>query len=240
MPRRSATRLRFGPYTPLRYQRGDALYCEVRGETTVVGLTAGRIPWPIGKFGRRRAIIVCGDLVRALKREAACAVIRSWGVGKTAVNKWRRALGVPKLTEGDRLVRAEAGRSPSGKKALRAMWAKANDPERCRKIAEAHRGRPKPPDVVAALRRANLGKRYSAVTRKNMSEMMKRLGRRPPVGELWKPSQDRLVRTLPPAEAARRTGRTLRAVYHRRCELGIAKPNVRTRKAGKTRRRRAS
>jgi hypothetical protein len=163
-------------------------------------------------------------------REAACAVIHSWGVGQTLVNKWRRALGVPKLTEGDRLVRAEAERSPGDRKALRAMWAKARDPERCRKIAEAHRGRPKPPHVNEAVRRANLGRRRSAAERRRMSQMMKRLGRRPPVGELWKPSQDRLVRTLPPAVAARRTGRTLRAVYHRRCELGIAKPNVRTRR----------
>ncbi len=94
-------------------------------------------------------------------------------MGKTRVNKRRRELGVPKFTEGDRLVRADAGRSPRDKKALRAMWAKANDPERCQKIAQAHWGRPKPPDVVAALRRANLGKRYSAATRKRMSETMK-------------------------------------------------------------------
>jgi hypothetical protein len=32
----------------------------------------------------------------------------------------------------------------------------------------------------------------------------------------WTAAEDQLVRTLPPAEAARRTGRTLLAVYARR------------------------
>jgi hypothetical protein len=37
----------------------------------------------------------------------------------------------------------------------------------------------------------------------------------------WTPEEDELVRTLPPAEAARRTGRSLAAVYQRRHVLGV-------------------
>jgi hypothetical protein len=37
----------------------------------------------------------------------------------------------------------------------------------------------------------------------------------------WTAREDELVRGLPPAEAARRTGRSLRAVYQRRFVLGI-------------------
>ena len=37
----------------------------------------------------------------------------------------------------------------------------------------------------------------------------------------WSAQQDDLVRRLPPAEAARRTGRTLSAVYSRRSLLGL-------------------
>jgi hypothetical protein len=37
----------------------------------------------------------------------------------------------------------------------------------------------------------------------------------------WTPEQDKLVRTLPPQEAARQTGRTMDAVYTRRCWLGV-------------------
>jgi hypothetical protein len=38
----------------------------------------------------------------------------------------------------------------------------------------------------------------------------------------WTPEDDALVRALPPAEAARRAGRTLAAVYERRRDLGVA------------------
>jgi len=37
----------------------------------------------------------------------------------------------------------------------------------------------------------------------------------------WTAAEDRLVRTLPPAQAAARTGRTMHAVYTRRHFLGL-------------------
>jgi hypothetical protein len=37
----------------------------------------------------------------------------------------------------------------------------------------------------------------------------------------WTPQEDGLVRTLPPAKVARRTGRTLTAVYVPRSLLGV-------------------
>jgi hypothetical protein len=40
----------------------------------------------------------------------------------------------------------------------------------------------------------------------------------------WTPAEDEWVRTLPPREAAARTGRTLLAVYHRRRVLGVGLP----------------
>ena len=40
----------------------------------------------------------------------------------------------------------------------------------------------------------------------------------------WAPAEDGLVRALPPAEAAGRTGRTLPAVYQRRYQLGVGLP----------------
>jgi hypothetical protein len=42
----------------------------------------------------------------------------------------------------------------------------------------------------------------------------------------WRPEEDELLRALPPEEAARRTGRSLRAVYRRRHQLGL--PGLRT------------
>jgi hypothetical protein len=40
---------------------------------------------------------------------------------------------------------------------------------------------------------------------------------------LWTAEEDEAVRTLPPAEAAARTGRTLWSVYWRRCVLGVSR-----------------
>jgi hypothetical protein len=43
----------------------------------------------------------------------------------------------------------------------------------------------------------------------------------------WTAEEEELLRTLPPGEAARRTGRTLHAVYARRYLLGISSPRPR-------------
>jgi hypothetical protein len=40
----------------------------------------------------------------------------------------------------------------------------------------------------------------------------------------WTPADDDRVRTLPPVQAAAATGRTLAAVYRRRCRLGLSAP----------------
>jgi hypothetical protein len=41
-------------------------------------------------------------------------------------------------------------------------------------------------------------------------------------GRAWTPVEDELLRALAPAEAARRTGRSLKSVYDRRHVLGVA------------------
>jgi hypothetical protein len=42
-----------------------------------------------------------------------------------------------------------------------------------------------------------------------------------PIGEPWEAWEDELLRTLPPAEVAKRTGRTLSAALSRRHVLGL-------------------
>jgi hypothetical protein len=51
-------KLWFGPYKAPRFRYGSVVMDEVRGEVTIVDLSAGRIPWPIGKRGRSRSLIV--------------------------------------------------------------------------------------------------------------------------------------------------------------------------------------
>src|SRR5919202_1919966 len=94
------TRLLHGPYRPPRCRVGGVLLCEARGEVVVCGMTDARIPWPVGKRGRARSLVVCGGLARAVWREAAVAVCHWWGVSPVTVWKWRSALGVPQHNEG--------------------------------------------------------------------------------------------------------------------------------------------
>jgi hypothetical protein len=114
------TRLLFGPYRPPRCRLGRALVCEVRGEVTVCGITDARIPWPVGKRGRARSLVVCGGLAKAVRRESGLAVCHWWGVTPQTVTKWRKALGVGRVTAGTRRVFQEQHRRVFTPEARRA------------------------------------------------------------------------------------------------------------------------
>jgi hypothetical protein len=214
-------RLHFGPYATPRFRYGQVAWCEVRGEVSITRLTDAPIPWPVGKRGRAKSLVVCKGLDKAVRRESAQAVAHWWGVTPQTVTVWRKALGVERTNEGTYRLFQEHGRGPAGMGGLAKAWAKAQDPARREKIAAARRGQPRPARVVEAVRRAHLGTGHSEQTRRKMSEAHRRLGHRPPVGQPWTPAEDDMVRTLPPADVVRRTGRSLRAVYDRRRTLGL-------------------
>jgi hypothetical protein len=65
-------------------------------------------------------------------------------VGITSVWKWRKALGVGPITEGTSRLFSEYTKEPWAVEAWAKAHRKARDPERCRKIAEAKRGKPRP------------------------------------------------------------------------------------------------
>src|SRR5262249_18747199 len=93
--------LLYGPYRPPRCRVGTWLRCAVRGAVKVCGMSDGRIPWPVARVKRGRPfLIVCGGLVRAIRREAEIAVAYWWGVGLWTAWQWRQALGVPATNEG--------------------------------------------------------------------------------------------------------------------------------------------
>jgi hypothetical protein len=84
--------------------------------------------------------------------------------------------------------------------------------------------------AAEAMRAGNTGRVHGEDERRKRSESHKRRGTRPPkAGWPWKADEDELVRTLPAAEVAARTGRILQAVYDRRHELQL--PDGRRRKA---------
>jgi len=171
-------RLHFGPYATPRFRIGQHVEDLRRGTVRIVGLSDGPIQWPIGQTQRAKSLVLYQGLARAVQREAAAAVMHWWGVKASAVNKWRQALGVPRWNEGDLRLKAENGKVNLA--AIEGMHLKARDPGRRAKIAAAKRGKPRPPEVIEALRRANLGKKLSAATRAKMSAAHKARGTWPP------------------------------------------------------------
>jgi hypothetical protein len=109
-----------------------------------------------------------------------------------------------------------------GRDARLKAQTRAGDPARRAKIAAAKRGKPRPPHVVEAMRKGRLGTPHSAGARAKMSEAHRRRGTRPPkAARPWTEAENQLVRTLPAAEVARLTGRTLVAVWARRRVLQL-------------------
>jgi hypothetical protein len=99
-----------------------------------------------------------------------------WGIYKSTVWQWRKALGVEPTNEGTSRLRRDHFAEPWGERARRLAWAKSQDPERRRKISEAHRGKPKPRHIIEELRKSNLGRKLSAETRRKTSEAHRRRG----------------------------------------------------------------
>jgi hypothetical protein len=217
-----------GTYRTPRFRIGPRVRCLVRGEVVITGMTEAPIPWPIAKGGRgRHSLVVYKGLARAVRRESNLAVCHWWGINPQTVSKWRKALGVGIATPGTSRLHSENAWEPGVVEGRRRATAKARDPERRRKIAEARRGKPRPPHVVEAVRRAHLGTHHSKEARRKMSEAHKRRGTLVPGTKLWTPEEDELLRTLPIAQVVKRTGRSLRAVRTRRSRLGL--PDARRR-----------
>jgi hypothetical protein len=169
-------------------------------------------------------MVLYADLARAVRRESAQAVGHWWRVGDHTVWRWRKALDAKPVNEGTWRLKHEYALGPPITAARKKAWAKARDPARREKIAAARRGKPRPPHVIEAMRQARLGKPISEETRRKMSEAQKRRGTRPPkAGRPWTKREERLLRALPAAEVARRTARTLAAVYLRRSKLRLSR-----------------
>lgn len=213
--------LRYGSYATPRFRYGSTATDACRGKVVIVAISNGRIPWPLGcvKGNPNRALIIYGALARAVRCEANQAVCFWWGVTAQTVSKWRKALGVVEQTEGDRAVRAEHGKR-NWAKVRPKFLAKAQDPERRQKIAAARTGKARPKSVVDALKKANTGRPLSKTHRARQSAAHKKRGTRPPwLNPAWTIEEDSLITKLNPAEVAKKTGRTLRAVYLRRSIL---------------------
>jgi hypothetical protein len=215
-------RLWHGPYQAPRFRYGRVVWCEVRGEVTICGLTDAPIPWPVGIKGSNRALVIYGALAKAVRTEANQAVAHWWGVTPQTVTKWRKAMEVGPTTEGTSKLRSAYSQEEWFVEAAKKAHAKARDPQRRAKIAAAKRGKMRPKHVVEAMRQGRAGKGHSPEARGKMRAAALRNGSRSPkAGRAWTTEEDELLRTLPAQEVARRTGRSLTAVYSRRRKLGL-------------------
>lgn len=138
-----------GPYQPPACRPGDWLDDEIDGRLPVGGWTSAPIPWPRRKKTGRASLILTAELARAVRAESEEAICHWWGVSAGTVWKWRKALGVGRVTEGTRkLLQERTGVPPEA--AARGR-ERAASPESRAKLAESKRGRPMHEKTQAAL-----------------------------------------------------------------------------------------
>jgi hypothetical protein len=108
----------------------------------VVGISNGRIPWPLAsKPGRGgRSFVLYGDLAKAVRREAGVAVAYWWGVRADTVSRWRKALGVGRTTKGSHVLKSAYTREPWARAAWKKARLMAKSPAAIAKIAATMRG----------------------------------------------------------------------------------------------------
>jgi hypothetical protein len=132
MTRREKIRLLFGPYLAPKLKRGDRTHrthCLLRGGPVVIcGWSKGRIPWPIcyavGNRGTGRGLLIDRELARAIRHESSTAVQHWWGISRSAVRHWRRALSVGRTdSEGSRrLIHGAIESTLTARRCPGGMW----------------------------------------------------------------------------------------------------------------------
>ena len=204
---------------------GRSLRCVIHGKVTVRGLTDAPIIWPFTWLNPNRmpTVLLCGDLIRAVRRESSKAIMHHWGVSLNTVWKWRKALGVEEKNEGTQALHSRwAPESCQSGLANKRRMPTLHSPERAAKIATAKRGKPRPRHVIEALRRANLGRKLTAEHCQKLSEANKRRGAYPPAaGRPFTSEEDVILGTATDREIGERLGRGLQTIHKRRQRLGV-------------------
>lgn len=215
-------KLRFGPYAVPKTRRGAKLFCEIRGTMTVGRYSDGPIPWPRVKKGGGACLILCGSLVRAVKREALIAVAHHWGVSLTTVWKWRKILGVERWNAGSTDLARDwaAGRDDDR---FERAWANSQRPEVFRRRSKAMKRQPLSEPLRRAAAKAAKRPRSRAWC-EAMSKAMKKNGHVPPGlpdRPRWTPEEEALLGTDRNAVIALRVDRSERAVRAHRVVMGL-------------------
>jgi hypothetical protein len=225
-------RLLHGPYAAPKCRVGGLLYCVRRErDLKVSGLTDAPIQWPFTRVAGPKSLIVCGDLVRAVRTESELAVAHHWGVARKTVWKWRTALGVPMWNEGSRRLLLETVPERVDLETLALAREKSRTREARAKMSAARKGRPPHPNLRAAARIAASQPKPESFKRK-MSRRVRRewrLGSRHghPRGRPWTEAEIARLGTDTDEAIAHELGRTPAAVQKLRLKRGVpifAKP----------------
>jgi hypothetical protein len=215
-----------GPYPAPKCRVGRKLFCLYRRREVVVsGLTDAPISWPFTKKTGPTSLILCGELVRAVRTESESGVAAHWGVSIATVYKWRKALAVPCFTEGTRQLYQDTIPDRVNLETLAAARKLSATPAARAKMSATRKGRPAHPHLKkAALEAARRPKSESF--KKLMSERMKNEwaeGKRQPhpPGRPWSDGEiARLGRDTDQA-IGQELGRTAAAVRKVRLRLAI-------------------
>jgi len=197
-------KLLFGPYHPPRTRRGKFLFCEWRGTVKVGDYSDGPIPWPL-KW-RTRSLILCGDLVRAVKQESALAVANHWGVCTGIVSKWRNSLEVEPITDGTRFLKSHVqteAMTPALRKHLSRL--KTGKPRKLTRRGAA--------SLMAALHLPKSAQWFESMAPHFAARRGKPVD---PNDRVWTSKEEKLIGTMPDKEVAKRLRRSVSAVTARR------------------------
>jgi len=219
-------KLLYGPYVPPECRVGDKLSCEYRGrEVTVCGISDGPIQWPSLRRRWPHSLIVCGDLIRALRSESEIAVAHHWGVSKQMVWQWRRALHVPLMNAGTTRLRIEHAVETLTPE-VRALAIEAmRTPEHRARVSAARAGRPLHPNSLAAVRRVGR-RRKSEESKRAQSEVTRKMWQNPQAHG-WRPRHEwtdeeiALLGTDTDPKIANIIGVQPHTVFEQRRRLGI-------------------
>jgi hypothetical protein len=217
---RAKIQLLFEPYQSPSLKRGDRAFCLYRGRVVVItGWSEALISWPrcrsLESRGGGRGLLMDDELARAVRHESAAALQHWWGVSRSVVRHWRKALNVGRMdAEGSRRLILGVVRG----------CLRARGQERPRASHPGHIDdllwTPEEMALVGVLCDAEVAARTGR-TPNAVQIKRKQLGRPNPnpSHRRWTAREDELVLTLPIAEAAARMGRTLNAVHARRRTL---------------------
>lgn len=129
-------RLVGGPYKTPRVRVGGSVECARRGLVQVTEITPGLrstdlgapIAWPRsaeGAIAGTSAVVLCGDLIRALAVESCSAVSHYWGLHRATVRRLRRAVNAPRFNAGTLELWSRVGKAKLSSARAKKMGAAA-------------------------------------------------------------------------------------------------------------------